>query len=75
MLASENTGEKKQLLLCRWYINEMYLAIEDIRTYATNQQDAKKYYTTLIKAMNSYYTMMNRVRTSKVGDPFEYIPK
>ncbi len=71
-LASENTGTTNELLLARWYINEMYLRISDIQN-ASNVEEAMSAHTALKKAMNSYLSMLNRVITPKVGDKFEYI--
>jgi hypothetical protein len=71
-LASENTGTPNELFLARWYINEIYLQIGDMRNTddpATRQQ----LYGALKKAVNSYVTMLNRVITAKVGDKFEYV--
>lgn len=71
-LGSENTGTTNELLLARWYINEMYLRVGDIRN-AGSEKDALYAYEGLQKAINSYYAMMNRVITSKVGNKFEYV--
>lgn len=73
--ASENTGTTNELMLARWYINEMYLRIGDYRV-ALEKGDAsgaKVAYGCLIKACNSYLTLLNRSITSKVGDPFSYL--
>ena len=74
-LASENTGVSNELMLARWYINEMYLRIGDIRNALEkgDSSEAKTCYGYLKKAMNSYLTLMNRVITSKVGDKFGYL--
>mmetsp|Transcript_10782 Transcript_10782/g.22832 ORF Transcript_10782/g.22832 Transcript_10782/m.22832 type:complete len:281 (+) Transcript_10782:50-892(+) len=74
-LASENTGTTNELMLARWYINEMYLRIGDVRAALEkgNSSEAKECYGYLKKAMNSYLSLMNRVITSKVGDKFEYL--
>lgn len=72
-LASENTGATNELFLARWYINEMYLHIGDIRA-AKKEAEAIKSYSSAKKAANSYLGMMNRVITSKVGDKFELLP-
>ncbi|KAL7466116.1 hypothetical protein ACHAXS_006411 [Conticribra weissflogii] len=74
-LASENTGTTNELMLARWYINEMYLRIGDVRDALEkgNSSEAKDCYSYLKKAMNSYLSLMNRVITSKVGDKFEYL--
>lgn len=74
-LATENTGTTNELMLARWYINEVYLRIGDMKT-ALNKGDANEAeacYGYVKKAMNSYLTLMNRVITSKVGDAFGYI--
>jgi len=71
-LASENTGTTNELLLARWYINEIYLRIGDIKS-ASNGEEALKAHDAAKKAMNSYLSMLNRVITSKVGNKFEYI--
>lgn len=74
-LASENTGTTNELMLARWYINEMYLRIGDYKNALEkgDVEDAKACYGYLVKAMNSYLTLMNRQITSKVGDPFGYL--
>ena len=71
-LASENTGATNELLLARWYINEIYLDIGDIRA-ATSEADALKSLDAAKKSINSYYGLLNRVITIKVGDPFELV--
>jgi hypothetical protein len=71
-LASENTGTTNELLLARWYINEIYLDINDIQS-ASSKEDAKASHTAAKKALNSLLTMLNRVVTSKVGDPFTLV--
>lgn len=71
-LASENTGTTNELFLARWYINEMYLQIGDIQRAATKEEALEKV-GYLKQAINSYYTLMNRVLTAKVGDKFEYV--
>ena len=74
-LASENTGTTNELMLARWYINEMYLRIGDykIALQKGDQKDAETCYGYLIKAMNSYLTLINRSISSKVGDQFSYL--
>lgn len=74
-LASENTGVSNELMLARWYINEIYLRIGDYRRAleSGDEKDAKFSYQCMIKAMNSYLTLLNRSITSKVGDPFTYV--
>ncbi len=74
-LASENTGTTNELMLARWYINEMYLRIGDYRNALEkgDGKEAKSCYGYLVKATNSYLTLLNRSITSKVGDPFGYI--
>jgi len=71
-MASENTGTTNELLLARWYINEMYLRIGDIQN-ASSVEEALIAHTALKKSMNSYLSMLNRVITPKVGNKFEYI--
>ena len=71
-LASENTGTTNELLLSRWYINEMYLDINDIKN-ARSKDDAMSSYNALIKALNSYLGLLNRVTTPKVGDKWELV--
>lgn len=74
-LASENTGTTNELMLARWYINEVYLRIGDMRSALEKGEvnEAKSCFGFIKKAMNSYLTLMNRVVTSKVGDQFSYI--
>lgn len=74
-LASENTGTTNELMLARWYINEMYLRIGDYRDALAkgDGQGAKTSYGCLVKAMNSYLSLLNRQITSKVGDQFGYL--
>lgn len=71
-LASENSGTTNELLLARWYINEIYLRIDDIQN-APSTSEALKAHEAAKKAMNSYFSMLNRVITSKVGNKFDYI--
>ena len=68
-LASENTGTTNELLLARWYINEISLDIDDIKN-ASSKEDASAAYKAATKAVNSYLALLNRVMTSKVGDKF-----
>jgi len=70
--ASENTGTTNELYLARWYINEVFLNINDIKN-ASSQAEAEKSYANMIQALNSYLGMLNRSITSKVGDPFELL--
>jgi hypothetical protein len=72
-LASENTGTTNELFLARWYINEMYLLINDMRNAPSVDVAQKQVYPALCSAVNSYLTLMNRVITSKVGDKFSYL--
>lgn len=74
-LASENTGMTNELMLQRWYINEMYLRIGDYRNALEkgDAKEAKVSYECLGKAMNSYLSLLNRQITSKVGDKFGYL--
>ena len=71
-LASENTGTTNELFLARWYINEIYLDIDDVRK-ASSKEEAQLAYSNAILALNSYLGMLNRSITSKVGDPFELL--
>lgn len=71
-MASENTGLSNELLVARWYINEMYLNIGEMRS-ATSAADASKSYKAAIKAGNSYLSMLNRQINAKVGDKLSYL--
>jgi hypothetical protein len=71
-LASENTGTTNELLLARWYINEIYLDINDIKA-ATSKDDALQSHAAAVKALNSLLGMINRVTNPKVGDPFPLV--
>ena len=71
-LATENTGTTNELLLSRWYINEIGLQIDDVKN-AASKDEAVKSYKALVKATNSYMALLNRVITSKVGDKFAMI--
>ena len=71
-LASENTGTTNELLLSRWYINEIALDIDDIKN-APSKEAAAKSHRAAVKAVNSYLGLLNRVITSKVGDKFDLI--
>lgn len=74
-LASDNTGTTNELMLARWYINEIYLRIGDYRDALASEDatEAKACYGCLTKAMNSYLSLLNRSITSKVGEQFSYI--
>ncbi len=74
-LASDNTGTTNELMLARWYINEIYLRIGDYRDALARGDaiEAKACYNYLTKAMNSYLSLLNRSITSKVGEQFGYI--
>ena len=74
-LASENSGTTNELCLARWYINELYLRITDYKNALQkgDQKDAEACYGYIVKAMNSYLTLINRSITSKVGDQFSYL--
>ncbi|KAL7506627.1 hypothetical protein ACHAXN_003878 [Cyclotella atomus] len=74
-LATENTGTTNELMLARWYINEIYLRIGDTKSALEkgDAKEAKACYGYTKKSLNSYLTLLNRVITSKVGDPFGYI--
>lgn len=73
--ASENTGTTNELMLARWYINEMYLRIRDYKSALDkgDEKEAKACYVYLNKAMNSYLTLINRSISSKVGEQFSYL--
>jgi hypothetical protein len=72
MIASENTGTTNELLLARWYINEVSLNIDDIKN-APSKEEAMKSFQAAKAALNSYLGLLNRVVTSKVGDKFDLI--
>lgn len=71
-LASENTGTTNELLLARWYINEINLDIYDIKN-AASKEDAAQAYLAAVSALNSYLGLLNRVITPKVGDKFDLV--
>ena len=71
-LASENTGSTNEQFLARYYINEIYLLVNDLRNAATDE-DAKAIAGAVRSATNSYLALMNRVVTDKVGDKLPYI--
>jgi hypothetical protein len=71
-MASENTGTTNELLLARWYINEMYLDINDIKN-ASSKEEATKSYKVIVNALNSYLGLMKRAITSKVGDKWDLV--
>jgi hypothetical protein len=71
-LASENTGTTNELLLARWYINEIFLDIDDVKK-ASSKEEALFAYEAAVKAANSYLTMLNRVIIPKVGDKLELL--
>uniref|UniRef100_A0A6U9YP95 Uncharacterized protein n=1 Tax=Pseudo-nitzschia australis TaxID=44445 RepID=A0A6U9YP95_9STRA len=68
-LASENTGTTNELFLARWYINEIYLDIADIKS-AQSKEAAETSRANAVLALNSFLGMLNRSITAKVGDPF-----
>jgi len=72
MFASENTGTTNELLLARWYINEISLDIDDIKN-APTKDEAMKSLQAAKAALNSYLGLLNRVITSKVGDYFDLV--
>lgn len=72
LLASENTGSTNELYLARWYINEIYLLLDDLKN-AASDEEAKSLYKDLVDATNSYLTLMNRVIIPKVGEKFAYL--
>jgi len=65
MCASENTGTTNELFLARWYVNEIYLSLQNF------DKQSKR---SAILAANSYLNMMNRVISPKVGDKLELLP-
>jgi hypothetical protein len=71
-LASENTGTTNELLLTRWYINEIFLRIGELRSISDIDQGILVV-GVIKKAINSYLTVINRAITSKVGDKFKYV--
>jgi hypothetical protein len=71
-LASENTGTTNELLLSRYYINEMYLDISDMRN-AVSQPEKEAAWKRAKQACNSYLGLMNRVITQKVRDKFDLL--
>eukprot|EP00980_Cylindrotheca_fusiformis_P005634 scaffold1184_cov132-Cylindrotheca_fusiformis.AAC.55 len=71
-LASENTGTTNELLLARWYINEIALDIDDIKN-AKSKEEAKRAYEGAVKAVNSFLSMLNRVITPKVGEKMKLL--
>lgn len=72
IMASENTGTTNELLLARYYINEIYLDIGDMRSAATDK-DKKRAYTNAKRALNSYLGLINRNISNKVGDKLELL--
>ncbi len=75
-LATENTGTTNELMLARWYVNEIYLRIGDYRDALTRGGDeaaARECYGCLVKATNSYLSLLNRSISSKIGDQFGYV--
>jgi hypothetical protein len=71
-LGSDNTGTTNELLLARWYINEIYLRIGDIK-HASSKEEAFTALKAAKNSINSFLTMMNRVITEKVGNKFDYV--
>lgn len=71
-LASENTGTTNELLLTRYYINEIYLRINELRR-ASSKSEAIDEFDAIKMAINSYLSIMNRAISSKVGEKFKYI--
>ena len=76
-LATENTGTTNELMLARWYVNEMYLRIGDYRDALSggvgDEARARECHACLVKATNSYLSLLNRSISSKIGDQFGYI--
>jgi hypothetical protein len=75
LLASDNNGIPNEVFVARYYINEIYLRIDELRSSSSSidKQQQQQIYKCIEKATNSYLTLMNRVITSKVGEPFSYI--
>jgi hypothetical protein len=71
-LNSESSGTTNELLLARWYINEIYLDVIVIKS-SSSKSNALIAYDSTMKAMNSYLNLLNRVLIPKVGDPFQLI--
>lgn len=71
-MASENTGTTNELLLARYYINEVYLDIGDMRTASTGKEK-KQAWIKAKKALNSYLGLLNQSINQKVGDKFDLL--
>lgn len=71
-MASEAQGTTNELLLARWYINEISLDIDDVKN-ASSKEEALFAYEAAVKATNSYLSLLNRVIIPKVGDLLELI--
>jgi hypothetical protein len=72
MIASENTGTTNELLLARWYINEVSLDIDEIKN-APTKDEALRSFQAAKAALNSFLGLLNRVITPKVGEKFDLI--
>jgi hypothetical protein len=72
LLASENTGTTNELMLARWYINELVLDLSDVQRAAAGgrKDEANERYKVLIQALRSYLQLMNRQINAKVGNKF-----
>ena len=75
LLASDNNGLPNEVFVARYYINEIYLRLDELRTASTtdDKEQQQQIYKCIEKATNSYLTLMNREITSKVGEPFTYV--
>lgn len=72
LLASENTAPANELFLARYYVNEVFLLVGDLRRTGDPAERRAKY-DSVVHAANSYLTLLNRVVTPKVGDKFAYL--
>ena len=68
-------GPSKELLVARFYANEVHYAQGRLRTAVEerNQQDALQFWEFGKDSWNSYFQVINRSITEKVGDKFELI--
>jgi energy-converting hydrogenase Eha subunit A len=84
LLASDNNGLPNEVFVARYYINEIYLRLDELYTTSrsgssssgTNDDENSQQrliYQCIEKATNSYLTLMNRAITPKVGEPFPYV--
>jgi hypothetical protein len=80
LLASDNNGLPNEVFVARYYINEVYLRIDELRRLSSTDTNTTTkdpqlllVYECIENAINSYLTLMNRVITTKVGEPFPYV--